>query len=336
MTGRWRLRGYDVERLLGSGGSSDVWRGRVSATGEPVALKRIAGVDTVAVKRAETEAALLTALDHPHLVRLHAFVPTDDATVLVLDLADGGSLAQLLDARGRLTPGEVVTALAPIGAALAYLHGAGVVHGDVSAANVLFTPAGVPLLADVGVARLLGDDSDAHTTPAYVDPCVAAGSIPGAQSDVFMLAAVALHALTGTPPWVAATGDAALALAEAGVLDDVAARLAAAHVPPAMTQVLVRALSVDPHRRGTAAELALDLRHSVQPVAVELAAGRSRPDPARMARPAAVDLPDGSPGPAHPAQRGGPRHAALIPERGRSGSKSGRGKRRSAAAAASR
>ena len=50
---------------------------------------------------------------------------TATAAVLVLDLADGGSLADLLAVRGRLTPGEVITALAPVAAALAYLHGAG-------------------------------------------------------------------------------------------------------------------------------------------------------------------------------------------------------------------
>ncbi|HEU5265905.1 MAG TPA: protein kinase, partial [Jatrophihabitans sp.] len=180
-----------------------------------------------------------------------------------------------------------------IGAALAYLHSNGVVHGDVSAANILFLAGGPPLLADVGVARLIGDVSEVHSTPAYIDPAVAAGCVPGPQSDVFMLAAVALHALTGRPPWPAASGPAAIALAAQGRLDDVAARLADAGVPEPMTAVLSRALSVDPHRRGTAADFALDLRHSAEPIAVELAAGRTRraaqpPGPRHAARPAAA------------------------------------------------
>jgi hypothetical protein len=292
--GAWRLRGYVVEQLLGRGSSGEVWRARVAATGEAVALKRISTADPEAVRRVRSEAALLTELDHPHLVRLHTLIPTGDASVLVLDLAEGGSLAQLLAARGRLTPGEVITAVAPVGAALAYLHRNGVVHGDVSAANILFLADGAPLLSDVGVARLTGDVSDVHSTPAYVDPAVAAGCVPGPQSDVFMLGAVALHALTGQPPWPATTPQEALALAAQGRLEDVAARLAAAGVPEAMSAVLGRALSVDPHRRGTAADLALDLRHSGEPLAVELAAGRARPTVDRQ-----------------PADRpAGPRHAA--------------------------
>ncbi|HZC69644.1 MAG TPA: protein kinase, partial [Jatrophihabitans sp.] len=229
-----RVRGYAVERFLGSGASGAVWQARVLASGTSVALKRITVRDEEQRRRAHAEAALLAALDHPNLVRLHSLLVTDEDVVLVLDLADGGSLARLLRARERLAPGEVITAIAPAAAALAYLHDQGVVHGDVSAANILFTSSGAPLLSDVGVARLTGDDADAEATPAYVDPAVAAGCVPGPPSDVFMLAGVALHALTGAPPWPDATAEVALARAARGVLADLPARLADAGTPPAM------------------------------------------------------------------------------------------------------
>ena len=154
---RWRLPGFVIGELLGSGNSSEVWAARIAATGERVALKRVALTEPDALRAARTEAALLTALDHPHLIRLHALIPTPDAAVLVLDLADGGSLADLLARRGRLAVGEVVTALAPIGAALACAHQHGVLHGDVTPGNVLFTAIGLPMLADLGVGRIVGD-----------------------------------------------------------------------------------------------------------------------------------------------------------------------------------
>jgi hypothetical protein len=274
----WKLAGYLVERLLGQGGSGQIWRARTSA-GEPVALKRIPFVDADQIRAAQAEAALLGTLDHPHLIRLHDLVPTADAVVLVLDLATGGSLAELLAARGRLTPGEVITALAPIGAALSYAHGAGVVHGDVTPANVLFTEAGLPLLADLGVARLLGDREPVHSTPAYLDPAVAAGAVPGPQSDVFMLGAVALHTLTGAPPWSGDGAEQAMAAARVGRLSDVPDRLAAAGVPAAIAAVVHRALLIEPAHRGTAADFALELRHAGEPAPVELAAGRARVEP---------------------------------------------------------
>ncbi len=325
-TGDLRLRGYVVQRLLGRGASGDVWRAQVAGSGDPVALKRIWTADAQAAQRARTEAALLTELDHPHLVRLHALIPTDVASVLVLDLADGGSLAQLLSARGRLAPGEVITAIAAVGAALAYLHANGVVHGDVSAANILFLPDGSPLLSDVGVARLVGDVAEVYSTAAYVDPAVAAGCVPGPPSDVFMLAAVAMHALTGRPPWAGGSAPDTLALAARGRLDDLAERFTAAGVPEPMAAVLRRALSVDPHRRGSAADLALDLRHSGEPIAVELGAGRARTD-ASAAAPARAAGPRHAAGPVRPTRgrgRGGRPVGAGL-ERGRAGSARGSG-----------
>jgi len=275
----WKPRGYVLDRVLGSGASADVWGARVAATGDAVALKRIVVADRDQVRRARAEAALLSALDHPNLVRLHALVSSGDSLVLVLDLADHGSLRDLLRARGRLTPGEVITALAPTAAAVSYLHSQSIVHGDVSAANILFTGSGTPLLGDVGVARITGDERDAESTPIYVDPAVAGGAAPGRASDVFMLGAVAFHALTGEPLWDGDSVIAILSRAVGGVPADVAERLAAAGAPAAMIEVVARALGDEPCDRGSAVEFALDLRHSGTPTAVEFAAGRPVPEP---------------------------------------------------------
>ena len=291
----WKLPGYVAEELLGHGSSGEVWRGQAISGGAPVALKRLPVGDAAQVQAARSEAALLSTLDHPHLIRLHELVPAGDTVVLVLDLAAGGSLADLLSRRGRLTPGEAITTLAPIGAALAYAHNEGVVHGDVTPANVLFTDDGLPLLGDLGVARIIGDVGPARSTPGYVDPSVAAGCVPGAPSDVFMLAAVAVHALTGSPLWTGTTPADMLARAAAGDLGDLASRLAG--LPPPMATLLARALSVEPHLRCSAAEFALDLRHSSAPAPVELAAG-GRPEAGAVDEP---DEPVASGDPARPA-----------------------------------
>ena len=275
--GAWRLPGYRVEDLIGAGSSGEVWRASVTSTGVPVALKRIWLSERAQRQAAISEAAMLSALDHPHLMRLHELRPVDDAIVLVLDLAAAGSLATLLSRRGRLTVGETITALAPIGGALAYAHNAGIVHGDVSSANILFTEVGLPLLADLGVARLLGDAAPVRTTPSYADPAVAAGGVPAPASDVFMLGAVALHALTGAPPWPGDEAAEVLELAATtGVEPDFAGRLETAGVPVEVATIVLRALRLVPDERCTAAEFALELRHAAEPVAVELTAGRAR------------------------------------------------------------
>ncbi|RBY85495.1 serine/threonine-protein kinase [Blastococcus sp. TF02A-30] len=274
--------GYVLEERLGRGGSGEVWRAAPRRGGPPVAVKVLVEGDPQGQAR---EAALLGELDHPHLVRLLEVVHQPRRggaarVALVLELLEGGSLADLLARRGRLRPGEVVTAFAPVAAALAHTHAHGVVHGDLSPGNVVFTGEGRPVLTDLGVARVIGETAAAAVTPAYVDPTVARGGAPGPASDVFGVAAAAFHALTGIAPWNAATPADILAVAAHGWLPDLAEL--APEAPPELLRVVERGLSADPHTRGSAAAFALDLRHACRPEPVELSAtGRSggRPDP---------------------------------------------------------
>lgn len=262
--------GYVLEELLGRGGSGQVWRARPRSGGPPVAVKVLVRGDP---ERQEREAGLLGELDHPHLVRLHHVVRREvrdgpAQVTLVLDLLAGGSLASLLARRGRLRPGEVVTTVAPVAAALAHAHERGVVHGDLSPGNVVFTAEGRPVLTDLGTARLVGDTARAEVTPAYVDPVVARGGAPGPASDVFGVAAAAFHALTGVAPWNAADPAGTLAVAATGALPDLA--LLAPDAPEELVRVVLRGLSAEPHLRGSAAAFALDLRHSCRPEPVRL------------------------------------------------------------------
>lgn len=262
--------GYTLEVLLGRGGSGEVWRAVPRRGGVPVAVKVLVAGDP---ERQAREAVLLGELDHPHLVRLVEVVHQprrggSSRVALVLELLAGGSLASLLARRGRLRPGEVVTTIAPVAAALAHAHENGVVHGDLSPGNIVFTAEGRPVLTDLGVARVLGETAAGEVTPAYVDPTVARGGAPGPASDVFGVAAAAFHALTGIAPWNAATPGDTLDVAATGLLPDLAEL--APEAPAELLDVIVRGLSPDPHHRGSAAAFALDLRHACRPEPVRL------------------------------------------------------------------
>src|SRR3954447_20344567 len=303
--------GYTLQELLGRGGSGEVWRAVPRAGGAPVAVKVLVAGDP---ERQAREAALLGELDHPHLVGLREVVHQPrrggpPRVALVLDLLPGGSLAALLARRGRLRPGEVVTAIAPVAAALAHAHENGVVHGDLSPGNIVFTAEGRPVLTDLGVARVLGEAAAVEVTPAYVDPTVARGGAPGPASDVFGIGAAPFHALTGVPPWNAARPADTLAVAAEGGLPDLDEL--APEAPAELREVVIRGLAADPHERGSAAAFALDLRHACRPEPVRLpqdgspdvALGltgrgprteRARQVPARSPRPApVVTEPDG-------------------------------------------
>jgi hypothetical protein len=299
--------GYTLQEPLGRGGSGEVWRAVPRGGGAPVAVKVLVAGDP---ERQAREAALLGELDHPHLVRLLDVVhqPRRGAparVALVLDLLPGGSLAALLARRGRLRPGEVVTAIAPVAAALAHAHEHGVVHGDLSPGNIVFTAEGRPVLTDLGVARVLGEAALGEVTPAYVDPTVARGGAPGPASDVFGIAAAAFHALTGVAPWNAAGPADTLAVAAAGALPDLDEL--APDAPAELRAVIGRGLAADPHERGSAGAFALDLRHACRPEPVRLpAAGVPDEELGRTGRGPRTELTHQVPGRPRPAPAAGP------------------------------
>lgn len=287
----WSLPGYDVQSLLGFGATGEVWRARELATGHTVALKRLRpDVDAAAVEALRREAVLLQALQTPYVVGLRALLGAGADAVLVLDHVGGGSLASLLARRGALDPGEVVTVAAPLASALAVAHERGIVHGDVTPANVLFSEQGMPVLSDLGVARLVGEHrSGVDGTAEYLDPAVAAGGEPDPAADVWALAAVCHTMLAGSPPHDGASVAEVLGAAVAG--ERAPLGLLAPDAPRALVSVVEAALAADPAARPSAADFATMLRraHGVAPV--RLADGPpAAPEvrPTHVVRPAAA------------------------------------------------
>jgi hypothetical protein len=264
----WAPAGYLVEALVGSGATGEVWRAREVATGELVALKRLASTGALDEHdRLRREAALLAGVRSAHLVRLRTVLATGDGLVLVLDFAGGGSLAGLLASRHALPPAELVFVAAGVAQALVDVHAAGLVHGDVTPANVLFALDGRPLLSDLGAARLRGERAPAMATVAYADPSVLAGGEPQPASDVYGLAAVCYEALTGAPP-APVTG-----VAGAPGVHHVRRPLAVTTplVSPRLADVVESGLDLVAERRPDAASFAAALASSCAATPVRLA-----------------------------------------------------------------
>jgi len=296
----WALPGYDVQELIGYGATGEVWRAVEVASGDAVALKRLRpDACATAVDALRREVVVLRTLDTPYVVRLREVLGEGAETVLVLDLAAGGSLAALLVRRGRLDPGEVVTVAGPLASALAAAHAAGLVHGDVTPANVLFTADGMPLLSDLGVARVAGDARPVDGTAEYVDPAVAAGGLPDAAADVWALAAICHHLLAGTPPHDGPSVGDVLDAAVSGSRAPLG--LLAPTAPRALVSAIEQALQADPAQRPDAAAFAALVRRSHAAAPVRLTGpAAAAPGPEQRETHA---VHDGAPaGPAEPAR----------------------------------
>lgn len=209
------IPGYAVHARLGEGASSSVWRATREADGLEVALKVVRPGEGK-VEAGLREAGLLAGVRHQHLVRLYDVVPVPQegtgrpqGLALAMQLAAGGSLARLLAHRRMLSPGEAVTVLQPVCGALADLHDRGLVHGDLSLGNVLFLADGMPLVADLGASRIVGERSEevwaTGAQEGMVAPEVLEGFAPTRESDVYAVGALAWRALVGDPPGPAFT-----------------------------------------------------------------------------------------------------------------------------------
>lgn len=269
--------GYRLTRLLGTGSTSAVWRARRDVDDELVAIKVLPGE---APDEHVREYSMLQHAVGEHVITLHETLaldgPDGPATALVLELLAGGSLAEVVAARGHLTPGETATVITPTAQALAGLHDLGVVHGDLSPGNILLDSTGRPALADLGFARLTGEPpGDVHGTDGYVAPEVLDGSEPDRAADVYALAALAWLCLTGSSPGhIAERIDLAsavpeapelVAAVEAGLASDPAARPEA----DAMAVTVFDAVDPEPLRMTSPGDVASGLTRRIREAAAE-------------------------------------------------------------------
>lgn len=240
--------------------------------------------------RAEREADLVRLVDHPHLLRLDGIEEDGGAVALVFPWAAQGSLADLLATRRRLTWAETLTVLIPVADALAAAHERGVVHGDLSPANVLIEDHGRPVLADFGAARVASECGGTIAfTAAHVAPETVRGAAPRPAADVFALGSVALCCLAGRPAWQAEDFDEVMIATAVGTWPELDPGLA----PAALAELVAAMLAPEPEERPTAAALAVRLRGVGRPSPLQLTGHRpgSAPAAATVVRPDALRPP---------------------------------------------
>jgi protein kinase-like protein/cellulose binding protein with CBM2 domain len=263
IAGRYRL----VEKL-GTGGMSVVWRGYDDVLGRQVAVKvlspRLAG-DQAFRDRLRQEALAAARLAHPHITGIFDFGETSvigelSVPFVVMELNDGESVAARIGRQGSLDWREAVTITAEVASALATAHARGLVHRDVTPANVMLTGAGAKVV-DFGISAAVGQrdaapDGSLLGTPAYLAPERLGGAHVSAATDVYAVGLLLYRSLTGRLPWPAETTAEALRAhlyaAPAPVPDQTG-------MPSAVGTLCLRCLAKNPAHRPGAAEVARSL-----------------------------------------------------------------------------
>jgi serine/threonine-protein kinase len=275
---------YIVTDVAGFGGMGTVYKIEHVITKRIEAMKLLpsgSSSDPEQVRRFEREIQVQARLHHPNIVALYNAVRDGDSIALIMEFVEGESLQRRIEAG----PLPVETALyfaAQVLHALAYAHEAGVIHRDVSPANIIITPKLDVKLSDFGLAVgatdvRLSSSGVPLGSPCYMSPEQVKGvrELDG-RTDIYAMGAVLHEMLSGRKLF---EEQAAFGWMRAHVEDQPRPpSMLNPRVPKALDEVVMRALAKDPAMRFQTAD---EFRLALQPLASE---PRTAPSTARKSR----------------------------------------------------
>ncbi|GLW45034.1 serine/threonine protein kinase [Streptomyces sp. NBRC 14336] len=209
---------YRLEDRIGRGGMGVVWRATDQLLGRRVAVKEFPfdesdsgslGPVDLRRRRERTlrEARAVARLRHPHIIVVHDIVEHAERPYIVMELIEGGSLADRISAYGPVDAAEAARIGADLLSALHTAHAAGVLHRDIKPANVLIdSGTGRVVLTDFGIAQVAGASTLTEAgsfvgSPEYTAPERMSGAGTGPASDLWSVGALLCTAVSGESPF---------------------------------------------------------------------------------------------------------------------------------------
>jgi hypothetical protein len=187
---------YRLTKLIGSGGTADVWVARDEPHDQMVTIKLLRDrTDAAARQRFLDEGLWLETIEHKGIVRALGRHDVLGLTLIVFEYIEGTTLAARL-ASGPISSREAASIVRQLASALEALHSHGVLHLDLKPANIMVGPDGRVRLIDFGIADLIGNTREVSLgTPGYAAPEVRDGRTPTRATDVYGLALIARELL---------------------------------------------------------------------------------------------------------------------------------------------
>ncbi|MCO4743690.1 MAG: serine/threonine protein kinase [Proteobacteria bacterium] len=201
---------YALLDLIGEGASAAVYRAKDTSLDLPRAVKVLRPTETRGDdqrRRLRAEARALSELSHPNILRMFDFGAEGTYDYVVMQLAEGGSLSEVIKTQGPMEASLAVDYTLQVLGALAHAHSRGIVHRDVKPQNILLDGEGKALLADFGIALVVDDDTRstrtgvAMGTMAFMAPeqRLDARSV-GPSADLYAVATTLYNLLTDDNP----------------------------------------------------------------------------------------------------------------------------------------
>ena len=248
-----RFANFILLDQLGKGGMGAVYKAYDETLGRTIALKvmqQSIGQDRAFVEQFLQEARALAAINNPHIVQIYSYGEENGQPYIVMELVDGGRLDHIQEKLKVLDELFVLQTAQQVIIGLQAANAAGMTHGDIKPANILYDKANNAKVADFGLARFKGEKpkpGEVWGTPYYVAPEVVKGQAPNAGSDIYSLGGTLYHVLTGEPPFNGETVTDTVLLRFKEPAPD--PRVFRNSISPRTAAILLRMLEMDPFAR---------------------------------------------------------------------------------------
>ena len=253
-----QLRGrFRIDAELARGGMGAVFSALDTATGQQVALKRLAP-DAPAAARVlfEREYCVLLSLRHPRIIEVYEYGLDEAGPFYTMELLEGSDLREL-------APLPALTAcryLRDVASSLALLHARRLLHRDVSARNVRMRADGSCTLLDFGALISFGTSDQIVGTPPAIPPEALSGQALDQRTDLYSLGALAYYLLTGRHAYAARSVQT---LPDAWASQVVPPSFFVQDVPKELEALILQLISLDPLARPTTASEVIDRLNAI-------------------------------------------------------------------------
>lgn len=289
---------YEILEVIGTGGMAVVYKARCHRLNRLVAIKILKDEfsgDEEFRRRFRAEGEAVAMLSHPNIVQVYDVSSSSSCNFIVMELIDGISLKQYMEAKGVLNWKETLHFAMQIAQGLEHAHSRGIIHRDIKPHNVMVLKNGSVKVMDFGIARVMSKSNtltkEALGSVHYISPEQAKGGYTDNRSDIYSLSVVMYEMMTGRPPY---DGESPVAVAIQHI-NGGAIRPSAynPNIPIGLEQIIQKGMALDVNERySSASEMLRDMEefrknpdiifnyHTTQPAA----ASRPLPPPVMVDR----------------------------------------------------
>ncbi len=259
---------YEILEKIGTGGMSDVYKGKDHKLNRFVAvkvLKQEFGENENFVSKFRIEAQAAAGLMHPNIVNVYDVGEENDIHYIVMELVEGITLKKYIEKKARLSVKEAISIAIQVSMGIEAAHNNHIIHRDIKPQNIIISKEGKVKVTDFGIAKAATSNtitSNVMGSVHYTSPEQARGGYSDEKSDIYSLGITMFEMLTGRVPF---NGETTVAIAIKHIQEELPSpREYISEIPVSVEQIVYKCCQKSPDRRyQSMGELIVDLKQSL-------------------------------------------------------------------------